>query len=334
MMKSIRKIFPLIGMLLGGTIAAAPTHAQDKIRIAGNFATEHSSSVAMELFKSEVARLTNNQLTVDIFPAMQLGGAKENVDGVRAGTIFMTWVGAAFLTRLAPELEAVSLPFLFDSRETAFRVIDGPVGKLLDEKLGAKGFASLGWMELGSRNVTNSKRPIKTLADLKGLKIRLQPNETHLATFRALGANALAMDVKELYSALQQGVVDGEENPYAIIAANRYFEVQKYVSDTGHFFDFISIIANKRQLDAMKPDIQKAVRTAMAAAVAQQRKAAAEADKAALETLKSKGMQFDAISPAARAEMRDATKSVIDAVRKRAGEELTDRVLAEARKSS
>jgi tripartite ATP-independent transporter DctP family solute receptor len=332
-MKSIRKILPLVGVLLGATIAATPTHAQEKIRIAGNFATEHSSSVAMELFKSEVARLTNNQLTVDIFPAMQLGGAKENVDGVRAGTIFMTWVGAAFLTRLVPELEAVSLPFLFDSREAAFKVIDGPVGDLLDEKLGAKGFVSLGWMELGSRNVTNSKRPIKTLADLKGLKIRLQPNETHLATFRALGANALAMDVKELYSALQQGVVDGEENPYAIIAANRYFEVQKYVSDTGHFFDFISIIANKRQFDAMKPETQKAVRAAMAAAVTQQRKAAAEADKAALEMLKSKGMQFDAISPAARAEMREAAKSVIEAVRKRAGEELTDRVLAEARKS-
>lgn len=333
-MRFVRKLLPLMGVVLGVAVAATPGHAQDKIRIAGNFASEHSSSAAMELFKSEVARLSGNQLTVDIFPAMQLGGAKENVDGVRAGTIFMTWVGAAFLSRLVPELEAVSLPFLFESRETAFRVIDGKVGDLLDEKLGAKGFVSLGWMELGSRNVTNSKRPVRTLADLKGLKIRLQPNETHLATFRALGANALAMDVKELYSALQQGVVDGEENPYAIIEANRYFEVQKYVSDTSHFFDFISIIANKRQFDAMKPDTQKAIRTAMAAAVAKQRQTAAEADRAALETLKSKGMQFDAISPAARAEMRDATKSVIEDVRKRAGGDLIDRVLAEARKSS
>jgi len=330
-MRVISRVLAAIALMLA---AAAPVHAQDKIRIAGNFATEHSSSVAMELFKSEVARLTNNQLTVDIFPAMQLGGAKENVDGVRAGTIFMTWVGAAFLSRLVPELEAVSLPFLFDSREAAFRVIDGPVGGLLNEKLGAKGFTSLGWMELGSRNVTNSKRPIKTLADLKGLKIRLQPNETHLATFRALGANALAMDVKELYSALQQGVVDGEENPYAIIEANRYFEVQKYVSDTAHFFDFISIVANKRQFEAMKPDIQKAVREAMAAAVAKQRKAAADGDKAALEMLKAKGMQFDAIAPAARAEMREATKAVIEDVRKRAGGDVVDRVLAEARKSS
>ncbi len=128
-----------------------------------------------------------------------------------AGTVFATWVGMAFLSRTVPELEAVSLPFLFPSREAAFKVIDGPVGGLLEKKLADKGFAPLGFMELGSRQVTNSKRPITSLDDFKGLKIRLQPNETHLATFRALGANAVAMDVKEIYSAMQQGVIDGQE---------------------------------------------------------------------------------------------------------------------------
>ncbi|MGQ0665097.1 MAG: TRAP transporter substrate-binding protein [Pseudomonadota bacterium] len=334
-MISIRSKTTLIAAIVAAALAApGAANAQEKIRNAGNFATEHSSSVAMEVFRSEVARLTNHQLSVDNFPAMQLGGAKENVDGVRAGTIFMTWVGAAFLSRLVPELEAVSLPFLFPDREAALRVIDGPVGDLLDHQLRAKGFVSLGWMELGQRHVTNSKRPIASLADLKGLKIRLQPNETHLATFRALGANAVAMDVKELYSALQQGVMDGQENPFAIIEANRYFEVQKYVSNTGHFFDFISVVANHRQFEAMKPETRTAVRTAMASAIAHQRKLAAEADKAALATLRSKGMQYNEISPALRAELREATKGVIDEVRKRAGADLVDRVLAETRKSS
>ena len=171
------------------------------------------------MFKKEVARLTNNQLQVDVFPAMQLGGAKENVDAVRSGTWRITWVGAAFLSRIAPELEAVSLPFVFANRESAFRVIDGPVGVAIDQKLRDKGFISLGWMELGMRHVTNSRGPIEAMADLKGLKVRLQPNETHLATFRALGANPVAMDVKELYSALEQRVVDGQENPYSVIAA-------------------------------------------------------------------------------------------------------------------
>ena len=317
--------------VLAGALAA-PSLAEDKIRIAGNFATEHSSSIAMEqLFKTELARLTNKQLTVDIFPAMQLGGAKENVDAVRSGSLFMTWVGAAFLTRIVPELEAVSLPFLFPSREAAFKTIDGPVGQLLDQKLGDKGFISLGWMELGSRNVTNSKRPIKSMADLKGLKIRLQPNETHLATFRALGTNPVAMDVKELYSALEQGVVDGQENPYSIIQAGRFGEVQKYLSNTGHFFDFIAIVANRKQFQALKPEYQQAVRTAMSAAIAHQRKLAVELDNKALEELKKK-MQYDTLSPQAIEEMRTATAPVVEQVKKRAGPELVDRVVAEAHK--
>ena len=139
-------------------------------------------------------------------------------------------------------------------------------------RLGDKGFISMGWMELGTRHITNSQRPIKSVADLKGLKIRLQPNETHLATFRAMGANAVAMDPKELYSALEQKVIDGQENPYQIIFANRYGEVQKYLSDSAHFFDFISVVANRKQFEALKPEYQSAVRQAMAAAVAHQRK--------------------------------------------------------------
>jgi tripartite ATP-independent transporter DctP family solute receptor len=311
---------------------ASTAGAQEKIRIAGNFATEHSSSVAMEkVFKTELAKRSNNQLTVDIFPAMQLGGAKENVDAVRSGTLLMTWVGAAYLSRIVPELEAIGLPFLFPSREVAFKVIDGPIGELLDQKLAAKGFITIGWMELGSRNLTNSKRPIKGMADLNGLKIRLQPNETHLAAFRALGANPVAMDVKELYSALEQGVVDGQENPYGIILASRFGEVQKYLSNSGHIFDFIPIVANRRQFQALKPEHQKAIREAMAATVAYQRKLAIELDTKAFEALK-KTMQYDALSPQALAEMRKATAPVVDDVKKRAGAELVDRVVAEARK--
>jgi len=313
---------------------ACSTHAQDKIRFAGNFELQHPSSVAMEkVFKPELAKLTNNQLQVDLFPAMQLGGAKENVDGVRAGTLLMTWVGVAYLSRIVQELESVSLPFVFPSREVAFKVMDGDVGALLDKKLAEKNFLSLGWMDLGQRHVTNGRRPIKSIDDFKGLKIRLQPNETHLATFRALGANAVAMDVKELYSALEQRVMDGQENPYTIIRAARYTEVQKYLSNTGHFFDFIAIIANRKQFDALKPEYQKAIREAMNAAVAYQRKLAVDTDREAFDEIRKK-MQYDELSPQVREQMRKATAPVIDQVKKRAGAELVDRVLAEAGKAS
>ncbi|HEY1227378.1 MAG TPA: TRAP transporter substrate-binding protein [Ramlibacter sp.] len=326
---------PLRRAALACTLALClplPALAQQKLQIAGNFASEHPSSVAVEqVFRKEMARLTNNQLQVDVFPAMQLGGAKENVDAVRSGTLAITWVGAAFLSRIVPELEAVSLPFVFPNREAAFRVIDGPVGTAIDRKLQAKGFVSLGWMELGMRHVTNSKLPIRSVADLKGLKIRLQPNETHLATFRALGANPVAMDVKELYSALEQHVVDGQENPYTVISASRFNEVQKHLSNTGHFFDFIAVVASKKAFEQLKPEHQKAVREAMAATIAFQRKLAAEEESRRLAELKGR-MTYTELTPAAREEMRKATLPVVEDVRKRAGAELVNQVLAETAK--
>ena len=305
---------------------------QQKLQIAGNFAGEHPSSVAVDqVFKKEIARLTNNQLQVDVFPAMQLGGAKENVDAVRSGTLALTWVGGAFLSRIVPELEAVSLPFVFHNRDTAFRVIDGPVGAAIDKKLQDKGFISLGWMELGSRNITNSRGPINTMADLKGLKLRLQPSETHLASFRALGANPVAMDVKELYSALEQRVVDAQENPYTVISASRYSEVQKYLSNSGHFFDFIAVVASKKAFEKLTPEFQKAVREAMAKTITFQRKLAIEDEAKALAELKTK-MTYTEITPSALEEMRKATAPVIEDVKKRAGAELVNQVLAEAAK--
>jgi len=320
-------------ILIAAALAASlPAHAQTKWRLAGNFATEHSSSVAMNLFRDELAKASGGAFTVDVFPAMQLGGAQENVQNVRAGTLQMIWVGMAFLSRTVPELEAISLPFQFDSREQAFRVVDGPVGQMLDAKLGDKGLLDLGFMELGGRQVTNSKRPIRTLEDLKGLKIRMQPNETHLATFRALGANAVAMDIKELYSAMQQGVVDGQENPFSVISASRYFEVQKYVSNTSHFFDFINVVANKKAYEALPPAQQKMLKDAMAKAVAWQRARATAEETESIAEIKKRGMVWDEVSPQFRDQMRKASAGIVDEVKKRVGSDFVNRVIAETAK--
>jgi tripartite ATP-independent transporter DctP family solute receptor len=320
--------------LLAAALAGGSALAQERIRIAGNFARDHISSQAIEMAKKELEAATRGQVILEIFPDMQLGGAQENVSQTRAGTIGATWVGMAFLSRTVPELEAVSLPFMFPSREVAYKVMDGPMGDLLAQKLAEKGFISLGFMELGPRQVTNGVRPIKTMADLKGLKIRLQPNETHLATFRALGANPQAMDIKEVYSALQQKVIDGHENPYNLVLASRFFEVQKYLSNTGHFFDFISVVASKKVFDGLKPESQAALRAAMKSAVAWQRAASVKSDADSLEELKKKGMQYDAMPASEREAMRKATEGVVDQVRKRLGADLVDRALAEVAKAS
>lgn len=204
-----------IAAVFFGILTALPAtdaQAQQRLRVASNFPVDHTASRALEIFKKELEQATNNELQVDVFPAMQLGGAGENTDQIRSGTIFAAITSIAYFTRVVPDYEAVSLPFLFKSREAAFRVIDGPVGAALDAKMAQRGLVSLGYGELGYRHVTSS-RPVNTVADFKNLKIRLQPNEVHLETFRALGANPVAMDVKELYSALQQGVLMPKKIP-------------------------------------------------------------------------------------------------------------------------
>jgi tripartite ATP-independent transporter DctP family solute receptor len=304
------------------------------LRIAGNFAPDHSSSRAVMAFKKEVEEASKGGIVIEVFDNMQLGGAQENVTQTRAGTIHMTWVGMAFLSRTVAELEAVSLPFMFPSREAAYKVMDGKVGDLIEARMADKGFTSLGFMELGPRQVTNSVRPIKSMADLKGLKIRLQPNETHLATFRALGANPQAMDIREVYSALEQKVVDGHENPYNLILASRFYEVQKYLSNTAHFFDFISVVANKRRIESLPAEHRTIVKAAMAKAVASQRAGAAQADIEALAALQQRGMQFDAMPESERQAMRAATSSVVDDIRKRVGAQLVDQVLAEVQRAA
>lgn len=316
-------------LLLAAGLASPLLASAETLRFGGNFPAGHSSSKAMEIFQQELDKRTNGDLKAQLFPNMQLGGASENVDQVRSGAIMGTWIGVSYLSRIVPELEALSVPFAFDSREDAFHLIDGEVGQMLDEKLADKGFTALGYMELGFRNVTNNVRPIDSLESFEGLKIRLQPNQTHLDTFRALGASPVSMDIQEVYSAMQQGVLDGEENPYPIISTQNFDEVQKYLSNTRHFYEFIVVIANRNSFNALSDSERQAVRAAMDKAVAWQRnKAAAEAE-AARQTLIDRGMQYTSIDDATRQDLREATSGVVDDLRDKVGSDLIDRVLEE-----
>ncbi|XKE44819.1 TRAP transporter substrate-binding protein [Halomonas organivorans] len=315
----------LLALGLGSPLMAGA----DTLRFGGNFTDDHSSSRAMAIFQEKLAERTDGELTAQLFPNMQLGGAGENVDQVSSGAIMGTWIGVSYLSRTVPELEALSLPFAFDSREDAFALIDGEIGALLDEKLAEAGFTALGYMELGFRHVTNDVQPLASIEDFQDLKIRLQPNQTHLDTFRAIGANPVSMDINEVYGALQQGVLDGQENPYSIISTKRLDEVQQYLSDTGHFYDYIVVAANRDKFESLSEAEQQAVRTAMDEAVAWQRQTAAEEDEAARETLIERGMEFTPISDETRDALRDASQGVVDDLRDKIGADIVDRVLEE-----
>ncbi len=325
------RLLTLAAALAAGMVVSGLVSAQERLRVAGNFTLDHSASRAMELFKERVEERSNGGIRVDLFPAMQLGGAVENVDQVRSGTVFAVLASIAYFTRTVPEYEAVSLPFLFDSREQAFKVMEGKVSEIFDAKMADLGFVNLGYGELGFRHVTNNLRPITSVDDFRGMRIRLQPNEVHLQTFRALGANPQSMDVSELYSALQQGVLDGQENPYNIIASRRFNEVQKHFSDSGHFYDFITAVANKRHYDRLSAEHRQIVDEAMQEAMEWQRKTADAEENEWREKLIAAGMEFTPISPDLRAALREATASVVDQLKQRVDPAVIDLVLEETR---
>ena len=318
-------------LVVGGVMILAVSEAsaqQVRWRASGSFTPTHSASIAMETFKSEVARLSKNTVQIDLFPSNTLGGGFEQVDQLRTGQIQMAWGGMSFYDKLVPELGAATLPFAATSANQAICEVEGDFGRYIEDKVSEKGILLLGWGQIGARHITNNKRPIKKVEDLQGLKIRTPSGDAWNLTFRAVGANPTPIDIAELYSALQQGVVDGQENPYDNMLVRKFYQVQKYVSNTAHFYDWAGFLVNKAAFEALNPDQQKAVREAMFSAVAIQRAISERENKTALQGLIKGGMQYDPLSPAEIAKFREATRPVYTEMRHRLGDHVMD--LAEA----
>jgi TRAP-type transport system periplasmic protein len=312
-------------------IAPAATQAQSTVlRVHGTYIAEDPTSKAMLIFKTEAERLSGGALEFEVIPNTLSGGARQIIDELRTENAFGIWIAASNMSRLVPEIGALGLPYVFDNFDQLARALKGPAGAIIEAKLAAKGFTTLGWMEWGARNVTNSKRPLRTLDDFNGLKIRVLPNETHLAIYRAIGANPVALDVKDLIPALRQGDIDGQENPYSNMVDYKFYEYAKYVSDSAPVLDLALFLANRKTFMSLPPKEQKAIREAAAIACVQEWKMAAARDAEALTTLKEKGLQFDPLPPETRMALRRATAVVIDDVRKRLGDKLVDSVLAAA----
>lgn len=310
-------------------LGSAAAQAQlTTLRMRGAYAAETTSSKAMLIFKAEAERLSGGTLAFDLVPDTPgVGGAREVLDEIRTQGAFGTWIGAPGLSRLVPEIGALSLPFMFDNYDQVARALEGRVGATIDAKLAAKGFTVLGWMQWGARQVMNSKRPLRTLDDFKGLRVRVQVDETQLATFRALGAIPVPLDLKDILAALRQGDVDSYEGPYSTIYDYKFYEYQKYISDSSHVLDLIIVVANRKAFMSLQPGEQKAIREAAAIACKQQWKMAASEDAEALAKLQGRGLQFDPLPPETRTALRKATAVVIGNARKRFGDEIIDSIL-------
>jgi len=270
---------------------AGAAHAQTTLRFANTLAPNDTHNVAarhmVELLKGKTA----GKLSMTVHPAGTLGNDGAILDGVRLGSIDMALTGNPFFTQFAPRLNVMDLPYLFRDSAHAHRVMDGPLGAELLKDLEKHGMKGLAFWEIGFRHVTNSKRPIRTPEDLKGIKIRTTPNKAHMEAFRLLGANPAPMAFTELYLALQTGTVDAQENPVNNIHDNKMYEVQKHMSFTGHAYTASILVANLAKFNALPAEQQKALLDAAREAAQYQRKVNAEMEGGNLDRIKAAGVE-------------------------------------------
>ena len=297
-------------------LAAAAAGAQDiqerTIKFGHLNNPDHPTSLGVRKFAEIVAARTGGKIKVQEFPSSQLGNELQQQSALQGGVQEMLVASTTSLNALVKEFGLLDFPFLFANAKQADAVVDGPLGKALSAKLPEKGVIVLGFFDLGFRNVTNSKRPITKGSDLEGLKLRVIPNPVFLETFKAFHANPVPMAFAELYGALESKAVDGEENPFAVIASSKFYEVQKYVSGTNHVYATNPVQISKRFWDKLSPAEQKILREAAIEAQNWQRTVSREVSSKALGELTSKGMVYNDIAPAELAKMRAAVKPVYD----------------------
>ena len=280
--------------LFGGVYAV---QAKD-IRISHGNAKTHPQHIGLELFKDIVEKRTNGKLKVKIFPSGQLGGERESVEQVKNRTLEMATASAGPLTTFNTSMMVMDIPFLFRSYEIAWMVLDGPAGEALKDTFEKKGFKVLGFMENGFRHITNNVRPIKTPKDLDGIKLRTMEAPMHMVNFRALGANPTPVPFPELYMVLQQKIVDGQENPLMNIWEIKFYEVQKYVSLSGHIYDPMPLVANLDWFNKLSKEQQSILEYAGVQAQNYSRFVNLEREKRLEELLESKGMKINDLSAA------------------------------------
>jgi tripartite ATP-independent transporter DctP family solute receptor len=308
--------FALAGLAVWALIVTPPVVAQDiqerVIRFGHLNNTDHPVSMGVKKFAELVATKSGGKLQVKEFPANQLGTEQQQTSALQGGVQEMQAPATTSLVGIVKDYGVIDFPFTVSTHAQAFALLDGPLGKALFEKLPEKGLIGLAYWDLGFRNVTNSKRPITRPEDLDGLKLRVIPNPVFLDTFKAFKANPVPMSFSELYTALETKTVDGQENPYAVILSNKFYEVQKYVSGTNHVYGTNIILMSKKFWDKLSPAEQKILQDAAIEARDYQRGVSQAAADKAVGELTSKGMLFNDVSSTERERMRQIAKPVTD----------------------
>jgi tripartite ATP-independent transporter DctP family solute receptor len=279
----------VIGLSLAiGFVATAA--AQTTMKISISIAQNSHQGVAIDTFAKEVEKRTGGRYKVQPFYSGSLGGERESIEAVQLGTQELTFSSSGPIPNFVPDAKILDIPFLFRDKAHARAVLDGPIGQEMLTKFDSKGFKALAWGENGIRHMTNSKRAVNGPDDLKGLKMRTMENPVHVAAYKGLGIVTTPMAFPEVFTALQQGTVDGQENPLSVIMASKFDQVQKHLTLTGHVYSPGIFLMSKPAFDALSAADKQAFLDAAKEGVKANRARVDEDDAKGVSELRSKGM--------------------------------------------
>jgi tripartite ATP-independent transporter DctP family solute receptor len=316
---------PLCALALFAAAAAPlPIAAQTTMKINISVAQNSHYGVANDTFAREVEARTSGRYKIQTFYAGALGAERESVEGVQLGTFDLTLTSTGPLPNFVPEVAILDIPFLFRDYAHARAVLDGPIGQELLQRFPPKGMVGLAWGENGFRHMTNSKRPVSAPDDLRGLKMRTMENPIHIEAYKQFGILPTPMAFTEVFTALQQGTVDGQENPLSVITAAKLDQVQKNLTLTGHVYSPAIILMNKGQWDKLSAADKQAFLDAAKEAVKANRARIDEDERKAVAELRAKGMAV--VEKVDKTKFQAALAPVYVDFGKRFGQENIDRI--------
>jgi TRAP-type transport system periplasmic protein len=327
----------LTSLLIAGSLFATGTALGQDIKT-HNFKVafvqniDHPHGIGAKKFGELLEQKSGGKMKAKAFAGGSLGGDAQVISSLQGGVVEMTLVSPGLLTGLIKEFSVFDLPFMFTNYREVDAVMDGPVGTRLLEKLKDKGLIGLGYWDHGFRNITSAKRPINKMEDISGLKVRVIQIPIFIDTFSALGANPVPLPFPELYTALETGTVDGQENPFASIETSKFYEVQKYAATTGHVYNPLVAIFSKKVWDKLSEDERRIVQEAATEAGLYERKVSREANEKSMQTLRGEGMQITELSSEEIDRMRQKVKPVTDKYTQSIGPDLVAEVQAEIQK--
>lgn len=324
----------LCGFCIMAMVTANSAWAENFVaKIGHSMPTEHPQAKTVEKFAALVNEYTDGRIKVNAYAGGVLGGDDKMLRAIQAGTQEMYYGSLAPISGRVKELQVFDFPFVFDNMQEVDYVFRGPMGQRIIELLKPLDLIGVVWVETGFRQLSNSKRPINKMEDLKGLKIRVMQNPVALETFKAMGVNALPMDFSEVFTALETKVIDGQENPLIHMYANKMYEVQKYITLTNHVYTSSIIMVSKKFWDKLSPEDQQAIMKAGLDAQNFHREVMTAADISVVKDLTAEGVTVAPLAPEEIERLRAAVKPVVEKFTPLVGEEFVTDFYAEVEKA-